>query len=97
MVDETIYAELREEAKRLLASGRDWEHVLPVLRTRCSSPIQSIKVLRELAGLSLADAKDFLDRSDAWADLREKHAAVRERLEEAFADMVRKEGDERGK
>lgn len=58
MTDEqTEYNRLVDEARRLLSLGADWERVLVDLRGQGATPIQSIKVLRDVRGLSLRDAK----------------------------------------
>jgi ribosomal protein L7/L12 len=82
------YPRLLEIATELKRQGTPPEEILISLRDEGSTIIESIKVMRELHGLSLGDAKDFVHVSRAWADRRELHDAVHERAIEAVADLA---------
>ncbi len=45
--------------------------------------IQSIKIVRELQGISLEDAKEVVHSSNAWADLRASHDRLHAQAEVA--------------
>ncbi|MEV1121843.1 hypothetical protein AB0I91_42880 [Actinosynnema sp. NPDC049800] len=52
-------------------AGGDGEQVFRELRERGHSPIATIYVASRVLGLSLAEAKAALFRSDAWRDRRD--------------------------
>jgi len=78
--------ELLETARTVLEGGADWEATLAELRRLGASPIASIKVVRELKGISLGEAKDAVHFSRAWADRRVIHEVLHAHAEEA-ADL----------
>ena len=78
-------AGLLEVARTMLASGADWEAVLTELRRLGASPIASIKVVRDLKGVSLGDAKEAVHFSRAWADRRVAHEKLHARTQCAAA------------
>lgn len=51
----------------------DFNLVLSTLRQGGLNAIDSIVVLREALGISLAEAKEMLINSAAWGDLRSQH------------------------
>jgi hypothetical protein len=69
---------LEAELRQLLASGADQEMVLRRMRSEGLNVIASIKLLRDLTGLSLGDAKIAVHYSPVWADSRESNDALHE-------------------
>jgi hypothetical protein len=59
---------LTSSSRELLIRGGSIEDVLRHLRDDGVSPVASMKVLRDLIGISVTDAKDIVLSSDAWAD-----------------------------
>jgi ribosomal protein L7/L12 len=57
---------------------------LAALREQGASPIDSIKAVREVTGVSLADAKRVVSESTAWDDIRESHAKFVHELVDAI-------------
>jgi DNA-binding transcriptional MerR regulator len=72
----------------LTERGASLEEVLHALRQESSSPLESIKAIRALTGISLRQAKDMIDQSRTWEDIgpRVEHA---HRL---LADDLEREG-----
>jgi ribosomal protein L7/L12 len=62
-----------EAARALYRLGATREQILALLRTKGATPIECIKALQELEGLSLADAKHAMHTSECWSDLRSDH------------------------
>lgn len=73
-------------ARELAATGRSVDEVLGALRAEGAYAIPSIKVLRELYGYSLADAKDRLHASPVWADEVPYWERLQEQLSQAFVE-----------
>lgn len=63
--------------------GAAFEEILTELRRASPSPIDSIRVIRDLEGIDLNDAKDRVHNSMTWRDLREDHAELHRRMWEA--------------
>jgi 3-deoxy-D-manno-octulosonic-acid transferase len=68
------------EARRLKHDGADTETILCFLREKGCGKIDSIKILRSVYGLGLADAKGIVDSSKIWQDHLGSDAALHERL-----------------
>jgi hypothetical protein len=79
------YTQLLAAAKRLYASGASEDAILSAARRAWPSPIQSIKVLRDIYAISLDDAKTRLHASPVWADQAPQWEALHAELEEVFA------------
>jgi hypothetical protein len=60
--------EIVADAHKLVAAGADRETLLVFLRDKGFDKIDSIKTIRPLYGLSMAQAKELIDNSDAWSD-----------------------------
>ncbi|MEA5358628.1 hypothetical protein VA596_03700 [Amycolatopsis sp., V23-08] len=80
MIDAAGYDHGLGEARAALAAGTGLDDVLVVLRRQGFSQVDSIRAVRALTGASLAEAKETVDASPAWADLRKSH----EDLQRAF-------------
>lgn len=78
---------LIEAAKGLLDRDADREGVLRFLRAKGCSKVDSISILIELAGVSLAEAKRVVHFSDAWRDVRENDEALHELMERAVDQL----------
>ena len=72
-----------QEVRLLRAKGASIEDILVLLRQKGLSRIGSTRVLMEIEGLSLAEAKPVVHLSRAWADTREEAERFHEMLEEA--------------
>lgn len=70
------YSALTEAARASIASGANWEGTLVVLRRLGASPILCIKIVHDVRGISLGEAKEFVHFSEAWADVRATHEAL---------------------
>jgi len=57
-----------------VSQGHPIDLVLATLREQGASPIDSIKAVREVSGVSLAEAKRIVSGSPTWDDIRESHA-----------------------
>lgn len=82
MLSEEALNRCRELARR----GGDIDAVIRELRLAGLSKVGSIKVLIDLGLANLADAKDKVHTSAAWADVRERDEAFHEALAQSFDD-----------
>lgn len=57
-----------EDARKLMVAGADVELILLFLRDRGFDKIDSINTVRALMGKSMPEAKELIDRSEAWSD-----------------------------
>ena len=71
---------IEQEARRMKESGAETEGVLAFLRARGLDKIDSIKVLRSLYGLGLAQAKEIVDHTDVWRDRLGPDSLLHEKL-----------------
>ena len=71
------FDEALELAQPMLERGFTTEEILARLRASGATPIDSLKVLRRLFGIDLARAKEIIDSSDTWADMREATEEIR--------------------
>ena len=71
----------------LLESDAPLEDVLTFMRDGGASRIESMRLLIDLKGLSLADAKTTVHSSQTWSDLR----ASAEEFHEALERVLREE------
>lgn len=55
--------------------------------------IESVKVMRELASIPLAEAKEIVDESETWRDMREMNQAWRSRINKTFEAIEAFESD----
>lgn len=67
--------------------GEPIELILDRLRERTATALESMKVLCELEGLSLRDAKDAIHTSETWADLR----GVNEHAHEVASEILKEQ------
>jgi len=75
-----------EQTSLLWRQRKGMESFLREMRDHGARQVESIIALRELGGLSLADAKKLVHFSQTWADMQETsealHAAAYEALEQ---------------
>lgn len=64
-------------AKKQRRKGSSVEEVLASLRSEGATIVDSVKVVREVEGVRLGRAKEIVDSSDTWADVRESNERVR--------------------
>jgi ribosomal protein L7/L12 len=67
------YSVLRALAKERDLLGEDPEQIIALLRSQSASIMDCIKVMREVLGISLGEAKQLVHFSNAWADLRKSY------------------------
>ncbi len=79
----TLIARCRE----LRATGSNREDILRALRNGGASKVDSIGVIVELERLSLADAKQIVDSSPVWHDLKARDDQLRRDLSTALHDL----------
>jgi 3-deoxy-D-manno-octulosonic-acid transferase len=75
-----------EEARKIKQGGAGSEAVLKFLRDQGLGKIDSIKVLRDLYGIGLKEAKEIVDQSPVWSDRFEADHELWKELEEAAND-----------
>jgi len=80
--------EIVSDAQRLAAAGADRETILVFLRDRKLGKIDSIKIVRILYALSMAEAKDLVDRSAAWSDRFQSDMKFRETALQVLRDLA---------
>jgi hypothetical protein len=83
-VDPEVFA----DAHRLAAGGADRESILFFLRHKGFDKIDSIKTIRVLYGLSMAEAKELIDHSATWSDRFYSDMQLRETAIRALRDIA---------
>lgn len=83
------------DACRALPDALALESVIANLRVAGSTKVETIFVLHQTRGLSVADAKAAIDRSEAWIDRREADAALHDALIEVAERLVASAGGKR--
>jgi hypothetical protein len=85
MDNQARYRQLVAHAKQLQAAGHSEPEILAAMREAWPSPIQSIKILRDVFNLSFPEAKARLHAGSAWADQVPHWESLHDALEAAFA------------
>jgi hypothetical protein len=80
--------EVISDARRLAAAGANREMILVFLRDRGFNKIDSIKTVRPLYSLSVAEAKDLVDCSAAWSDRFDSDIEFRKTALRALRDLA---------
>jgi ribosomal protein L7/L12 len=83
-----------EETRLLWQSRSGMENFLRELRSRGARQIESIKAVRELAVMSLGEAKEIVHFSQTWADTREASEDLHEAAYEALEEIQREDAVE---
>jgi len=73
----TDISRLIDLAKKRRRKGSSVEEVLASLRSEGATIVDCLKVVREVEGVRLGRAKEIVDSSDTWADVRESNERVR--------------------
>jgi hypothetical protein len=88
-----LYPEMLAEARRMLKEGSDLDEILRALRQRCPSIIQSIKVVRDLKGMPLGEAKELVHNSEAWSDVADSHSELHDRAASQYEGQAKQQLD----
>jgi ribosomal protein L7/L12 len=70
-------------------AGLSTDAMLARLRQEGADIVESLKVLREVEGISLGQAKIIVDESAAWADRRSANEQLRDVAEKALDENGR--------
>lgn len=62
------------------------EEVLASLRSAGGTMVDSLKIVREVEGVRLGRAKEIVDSSATWADMRESNERLRSVAEQALEE-----------
>lgn len=54
--------------------------------------MESVKLIRQLKGISLREAQDVVHCSETWADCKESHEQLQETSVEALRQLARETG-----
>lgn len=82
----TDLAHLVDVASKKRREGCSLEEVLASLRSAGATMVESLKVVREVEGVRLGRAKEIIDSSATWADMRESNERIRSLAVEALED-----------
>lgn len=75
---------LIELASGMRREGRSIEEVLASLRSAGATIVDCLKVVREVEGVRLGRAKEIVDSSATWADVRTSNEELRSVAEQAL-------------
>jgi ribosomal protein L7/L12 len=84
MVAEEVYKDLLEDGRRMLLENNDLESILFFLRQHGCTIVDSIRMVAELQGIGLGEAKLLVHNSETWSDVRLRNEAVQEALLREF-------------
>jgi ribosomal protein L7/L12 len=76
------------DAHRLASAGADVKMILFFLREKKFNKIDCIKVLRAEYAMSMVEAKEAVDHSDAWSDRFRSDMQLRETAWKALRDIA---------
>jgi hypothetical protein len=82
-------AKLTAGARRLDERGASTDEVLTYLRQAGASPIASMNVLHEMAGISVSEAKSIVWNSTTWADKKADQETFIADAEKVLSDLDR--------
>ena len=80
--------EIVSDACKLVAAGANRETILVFLRDKGFDKIDSIKAIRTLYGLTMPEAKELIDHSQAWSDRFRSDMRFREAALQALRDII---------
>jgi hypothetical protein len=69
--------EALKEALDMQEQGSSSEEILTRLRAGGASAMVSLKVIRKIECVTIPEAKEIIDSSATWADMREVHEHIR--------------------
>jgi ribosomal protein L7/L12 len=84
VLDAATFAQVVNDARTVYTRTSDIEATVEVLREGGCSVIESIKAVREIAGIDLGIAKSLVHHSAAYADQRANHEAFHRAVAEEF-------------
>jgi hypothetical protein len=73
---------LENGACDMQARGAPSEEILAYLRSNGASILESMRILKNVLGLSLAEAKQIVHFSETWSDMRDEHDRIHDVLED---------------
>lgn len=73
--------------------GAEVGEVLEALREQSPSIIDSMKVVHDVFGLPMNEAKDLVHNSRTWSDMRDRHSALHEQAEAAAPSKLTRNAD----
>ena len=73
------------------AHGARNEEILGYLRANGASILESMRVFKNVLGLSLGEAKQIAHFSDTWSDMRDEHNRIHDVLDDVVETLSRKE------
>jgi ribosomal protein L7/L12 len=79
-----VSPDIADEVAAMFQRGAEPEAVVTRMRALGLNKIESIKLLRDCGGFAIADGKDIVDLSSAWADCFESDEALNDAAEKAF-------------
>jgi hypothetical protein len=77
----TGYPRFLATASSMRHAGATTDEWLQAIRDDGATIIDSVKVVRQLLGVSLGEAKPIIDESPVWSDVRESNRRVRAQIE----------------
>lgn len=81
------FSAIKSALRDSVAAGCSREDLIQAMRKAGLNQIACIKMLRDLCGISLGDAKEAVHYSRAWADRRESNEALHEAAFEALDEL----------
>jgi len=85
---ENLKHKIIDDARRLSGGGASLEMILLFFRDKGFDKIDSINSVRVLYGKSMADAKNVVDRSEAWPDRFRSDMEFRENAWTALREIA---------
>jgi len=82
-----LFEEAVEVAQAMKVQGAETETILARLRASGATIFDSLKVIRQIENINLAEAKRIVDDSATWADRREGNERLRRGLIEALDEL----------
>ena len=76
--------EIAADVAAMFQRGAEPDSIVVRMRMLGLNKIESIKLLRDCCGISIANGKDIVDLSPAWADRRESDEKVHDAAEQAL-------------
>lgn len=78
----------RREAQALADGGASVEAILVALRAADFAPVDCVRALRDVFGLSFQEADEKVLYSEAWADFRQPTIELRETFRDALEGLA---------